>query len=207
MSETIVTLLLIAFAYLFASISGAIIISKLFKLPSPTEHGSKNPGATNVLRLAGKKYAAIVLLFDVAKGVVPVLLASLLTGSHSLAAFCGLMAVIGHMFPLYYRFSGGKGIATAIGCYFAIHTWLGLSAIVIWLIIYRLFTYSSLSSIIMVITTPVVALILYPNEHITLSLVIMAVLALIKHKDNLHRLKSGQEPKTYFTKKGRPGRD
>lgn len=201
MSEYLLFLAFLAFSYFLAALSSAIIVSKLFKLPSPIEHGSKNPGATNVLRLAGKKYAAIVLVFDILKGVLPVALAKYAGLSLTMAASCGLFAVIGHMFPIYYRFHGGKGIATAIGCYFSLHPLLGLISLGLWFITYRICFYSSASSVAMVIFTPLAALLMYPNEHITLSLVLIAILAIIKHKSNLIRLKKGQEPKTYFRQK------
>ncbi len=198
MSALLCNGLLITFAYLLASFSSAIVVSRLCKLPCPLQEGSKNPGATNVLRLAGKKYAAIVLAIDVLKGFIPVFVGKMLGFSTELLAFAGLSAVLGHMFSLYYRFRGGKGIATAIGVYLALHPLLGTTVLFAWLITYFLSRYSSLSSIVMVITAPLVALILWPKEHIVLPLLVIMVLAVIKHRENLKRLKNKNEPKTYF---------
>ncbi len=186
------------FAYLIASLSGAIIITKMKGLPDPREGGSKNPGATNVLRLAGKQEALMVFVFDLLKGVLPVLLGSFLALNFTKLAFIGLFAVFGHVFPLYYQFKGGKGVATFLGVVFGLHFMFGVCAAAIWLGILWLSSYSSLSSIVMVTITPFLSATMLGGHHAFLPLLLMAMLIIYRHKDNIQRLLDGSESKTQF---------
>lgn len=190
------TLLLCVGAYLLGSISSAIIVCKLFKLPDPRKKGSKNPGATNVLRLGGKKEAAIVLIFDVLKGVVPVLIGHKLGLTFAQLGFVGFAAIFGHVFPAYYQFKGGKGVATFLGMLYAVNWLFGLVATGIWLLVLWLSSYSSLSSIVMVIVTPFLSATILGGHHAFLPLLLCAVIILIKHKGNMQRLIEGEESKT-----------
>jgi len=184
------------FSYLIGSISSAIIVSQIMGLPDPRKDGSNNPGATNVLRLGGKTAAAIVLIFDVLKSLLPVLAGHLLELNPASLALVGMAAVLGHVFPLYYRFAGGKGVATALGCYFGLYWLLGLISIAIWLICLLVFRFSSLSSLIMVSFAPVVGAITLGSSMILLPFILIAFLIAYKHKENILRLRAGTEPYT-----------
>jgi len=197
------TLSLCVGAYLLGSISSAIIVCKLFKLPDPRKQGSKNPGATNVLRLGGKKKAAIVLIFDVLKGVVPVLIGHKLGLTFAQLGFVGFAAILGHVFPIYYQFKGGKGVATFLGMLYAVNWLFGLVATGIWLLVLWLSSYSSLSSMVMVIVPPFLSATMLGGHHAFLPLLLCAVVILIKHKGNMQRLVEGQESKTNLFGKGK----
>lgn len=186
--------------YLMGSICSAVIISKSFGLPDPREGGSKNPGATNVLRLAGKKYAAMVMVTDLLKGTIPVLLANYFTHSASVAGFTALASVLGHMYPVFFEFKGGKGVATAIGALLGLHFILGLMVSITWLCIAKLFKYSSLASMISISLTPIYAFLVIGDKNVFLPLLMMAILILYKHWNNILRLAKGIEPKINFKK-------
>ena len=190
-----ITMSLILLAYLLGSVSSAVIVCKLFKLPDPRLSGSKNPGATNVLRLAGKKFAAIVLIGDLIKGLLPVLLVASLGGSQVMRALVAGAAVLGHVFPLYYRFKGGKGVATALGAYWGLHPLLGLLSSLTWVIVFKLFGYSSLSSIVMIILAPFYAWIWVQHVGYFFILLLISCIILLKHKENIKRLMAGIESK------------
>ena len=198
--QMLVTVALCVGAYLLASLSGAIIVSQLLNLPDPRTDGSKNPGATNVLRLAGKREAAMVLAIDVLKGVLPVLLGQYLQLTFTELAFIGFFAVCGHIFPLYYQFKGGKGVATFLGVIFALHFMFGVIAAAIWLLVLWLSSYSSLSSLVMVITVPFLSATMLGGHHAFLPLLMIAILIVYKHQDNIKRLIDGKESKTVFSK-------
>nr|WP_241480476.1 glycerol-3-phosphate 1-O-acyltransferase PlsY [Legionella norrlandica] len=138
-------LFLILVGYLMGSINSAIIVCRVFGLPDPRMEGSKNPGATNVLRLGGKQYGIIVMVFDVVKGILPVLIAKLLNAPPVTVAFTALAAVIGHMYPLFFHFKGGKGVATAIGALLAFHFVIGIMVAATWLLVANFWRYSSLA--------------------------------------------------------------
>jgi glycerol-3-phosphate acyltransferase PlsY len=195
----IILLMLSILAYLLGSVSSAIIVCKLFNLPDPRLTGSKNPGATNVLRIGGKSKAAIVLLGDVLKGVIPVLIAKLLLLSPFLVGLVGLFAVIGHIFPVFYQFKGGKGVATALGVYVAFSPLLGLLCVISWYIIFKLYRYSSLSSLVTVALTPIYTAFLFPGTLAWLPMLLIGLLVVFQHHANIGRLCRGIEPK--FEKK------
>lgn len=186
--------IVIIIAYLFGSISSAIVTCRLFGLPDPRTQGSGNPGATNVLRVGGKLPAVITLLGDVLKGVIPVLLAkalSLPTLSLALVAFA---AFIGHLYPLFFRFRGGKGVATTLGCLLALSWPLGLTLILTWLLIAILFRYSSLAALITAISAPFYTW-YFTNETYTIMVVCMSVLLIYRHRKNIYQLWQGNEDK------------
>lgn len=180
------------------SICSAVIVSKLFNLPDPRQEGSKNPGATNVLRLAGKQYAALVLLVDMLKGTIPVLIAISFNASPLVVSLTVFAAVLGHMYPVFFNFQGGKGVATAIGALLGFHFILGVMVIATWLLVVNFLRYSSLASIIAIILSPLYALLLTHNINIFPPLCFMAIFILFKHKDNFTRLLDGTEPKVFI---------
>lgn len=182
-------------AYLAGSICSAVIVSRMFSLPDPRTEGSKNPGATNVLRLAGKKYALIVMAGDVLKGLLPVLLARLLGAGDITLGFTCLAAVIGHMYPIFFDFKGGKGVATAIGALVGLHFLLGVCVIATWLLVANFTRYSSLASIISMTLAPFYSLVAFHNIDILPPLFIMTIFILYQHRNNITRLIDGEEPK------------
>jgi glycerol-3-phosphate acyltransferase PlsY len=192
-------LLFILFAYLIGSLSAAIIISKLFGLPDPRSEGSKNPGATNVLRLGGKKIAIIVLFGDFLKGLIPVLLATAFGLPPISLAWVGLAAVLGHIFPLYFGFKGGKGVATGAGVFFALSWKLGVLTFFTWIVIAALFQYSSLAAIVGSIVAPFYTFWLLPECIIPVGL--MCILLLWRHAENFKRLLAGEEDKISKSKR------
>lgn len=187
-------ILLLILAYLLGSINSAILVCKCFGLPSPRTVGSGNPGTTNVLRLGSKPAAAVTLIGDILKGIVPVLIARIWLTHIDELAFIGLAAIIGHLFPVWFGFKGGKGVATSIGVFFALNWILGLCFIGTWLIIALISRYSSLSAIIATLLTPVYGFFLLGAQAL-LPLIIIALLVLIRHRGNIVRLFSGTESK------------
>lgn len=190
------TLLLIS--YLMGSICSAIIVCKLFNLPDPREEGSKNPGATNVLRISGKKYAALVLLVDLLKGTIPVLIAKALGVSSLIVSLTALFAVLGHIYPLFFNFKGGKGVATAIGALLGLQFIVGIMVVATWLLILHFMRYSSLASIISIMLSPLYAILVTHDINIFPPLCFIALLILFKHRNNITRLTDGTEPKVFI---------
>lgn len=189
---------LVTLGYLMGSICSAVLVCRLSSLPDPREHGSKNPGATNVLRLAGKQYAALVMLMDVLKGTIPVVIANLLGASPAIAGFTALAAVLGHMYPVFFEFKGGKGVATALGGLFGLQFMIGVLVASTWLIVANLFRYSSLASITAISLAPFYALVLTGRIDVFTPLFFIALLVLYKHNKNITRLIEGTEPKIRF---------
>ena len=183
---------LMAIAYLLGSVSFAIVASKLFHFSDPRCAGSHNPGATNVLRLGGKNAAIFTMVGDIAKGIIPVLIAK---GLHLPLFFQGIIALcamLGHIFPLYYRFKGGKGVATTLGVLFALNIPLGIAAALTWVIVAFIFRYASLASIVMMIAMPGFAHYLQLTS-LTPSLLLMTGIVLLCHRANIKRLLRGEE--------------
>ncbi len=187
-------LLFLIIAYLFGSLSTAIIVCRLLHLPDPRSQGSGNPGATNVLRFGGKKIAILVLLGDLLKGLVPVLLAKWCGVSQVGLVWVGLAATLGHIFPIFFGFKGGKGVATAGGVMFGLNWLFGTVVFVTWLIIALLSRYSSLAAIITTISVPIYGTI-FISHKILLPLILISALLLWRHYDNFKRLIAGQEDK------------
>ena len=198
MFATYLFLSAIIIGYLVGSICSAVIVCRIFDLPDPRLQGSKNPGATNVLRLAGKEYAAIVLLADMLKGFLPVLLAKALDAGPIILGFTCLATVIGHMYPIYFKFKGGKGVATAIGALLGFHFMLGVLVIVTWLIVAKLTRYASVASIVSMVLAPFYSLYAVGNENAFLPLAIITLFVLYKHRENITRLQDGKESKIDF---------
>jgi glycerol-3-phosphate acyltransferase PlsY len=181
-------------AYLIGSLSSAILICKAFKLPDPRTQGSMNPGATNVLRIGGRLPAALTLVSDLLKGYLPVLIAHLFGVEGFALSLVALLAFLGHLYPLFFRFQGGKGVATAAGAILALAPMVGLAAILIWLLTAIIFRYSSLAALLAVITTPVLML-LFSDSAYLLPTLIITVGLVWKHWGNIQRLRFGEESK------------
>ena len=191
------TLLFIAVAYLLGSLSFAVIVSRAMRLPDPRSFGSGNPGATNVLRSGRKAAAALTLLGDALKGWVAVMLARLLAPqfglSEDIILLCALAVFIGHLFPVFFGFKGGKGVATALGVLVGLNLWLGVACIATWLLIAGVFRISSLAALTAAVLAPVYALLLMGWGDPTLVVLVIALLLVYRHKSNLINLMAGQE--------------
>jgi glycerol-3-phosphate acyltransferase PlsY len=201
MFSAIFFLIFLGLSYLSGSVCSAVIVCNLCKLPDPRAEGSKNPGATNVLRLAGKKYAITVLLADILKGFLPVIIARLFGfGEFALGCVC-LAAVIGHLYPYFFDFKGGKGVATALGALLGINFSLGLITVVLWILIAIISRYSSLASIISLLAAPLISLKYHPSFIAFLPLLVMSLFVVYRHQENFTRLQKGTESKIDFSKK------
>ena len=197
-------------AYLIGSLSFAVIVSRVMGLSDPRTYGSKNPGATNVLRSGSKKAAIVTLLLDALKGWLPVFVVSHWGEAYGLGAgtvaLVGLAAFLGHLFPVFFRFAGGKGVATAAGVILGFNPWLGLASLATWLIVAFFFRYSSLASIVTSVVAPAVDLLgaelAWEARCVMLvSLAVMAVLLVWRHAENINRLLAGKESKLGAKKK------
>ncbi len=180
-------------AYLVGSISSAILVARIFGLTDPRSVGSGNPGATNILRQGNKTAALLTLLGDVLKGVVPVVIARLLTGDPVILALTGGGAFLGHVFPVFFGFHGGKGVATGLGVYFGLSLPAGLSLVACWLLVAAAFRYSSLAAIVTAALSPLVAAYWLPHPPIIVMAVVLAAILLWRHRDNIRRLMRGEE--------------
>ncbi|MEB4592737.1 glycerol-3-phosphate 1-O-acyltransferase PlsY [Candidatus Thiothrix sp. Deng01] len=189
--------LLIVLAYLLGSISTAIITCRLMRLPDPRTVGSNNPGATNVLRHGGKKAAAITLLGDLLKGLVPVLVARFAFGitDYGWLILIGIAAFLGHLYPAYYGFKGGKGVATAIGVFLGVNVWGGLAFVATWLLMAKGFKISSLAALIATALSPLYFWLLTGHGWLTAGVAFMAVLIFWRHQSNIRNLLTGKEDK------------
>ena len=186
-------------AYLIGSLSFAVIISRVMGLSDPRSYGSGNPGATNVLRSGNKTAAILTLLFDALKGYVPVLLVDLYGKPYGLhtgtVALVGLAAFLGHLWPVFFRFQGGKGVATAAGVLLAFNPWLGLATLATWLVIVVFFRYVSLASIVAAVFAPFYQLLIWGGGPIALVAVVMGLLLIWRHSANIQKLIAGTESK------------
>ena len=201
MITTILSITYFVIGYLVGSVCSAVIVCRLFGYPDPRTAGSKNPGATNVLRLAGKECAIIVLVADMLKGLLPVLLANVL-GAHTITlGFVALACVLGHMFPVFFKFEGGKGVATALGAMLGLNWLLGAMVIGTWLIVARLTRYSSLASILTMVAAPFYSVVVIRNANAFIPLMLITLFVLYKHHDNIVRLMDKKEPKINLKRK------
>lgn len=189
------TSLLPVFAYLLGSISSAIVIAHIFGLKDPRKVGSGNPGATNILRYGGKKAAVLTLFGDMLKGVVPVLLAQALAADNLILALTVLAVFLGHVFPVFHGFKGGKGVATAFGALAALSGWVGMALVVSWLVIAITTRYSSLSAITVAILSPVYVWWFVRQPELIVATGVMALLLLWRHRSNIQKLLAGTETK------------
>lgn len=187
--------LLPVFAYLLGSVSSAIVIARLFGLKDPREVGSGNPGATNILRYGGKKAAILTLLGDMLKGVAPVLIARALSGDSAVVALTMFTTFLGHVFPVFHGFKGGKGVATAFGALVAMNGWVGLALVGSWLVVAVATRYSSLSAITVAVLAPVYVWWFVHEPALVLATGIMALLLLWRHRSNIRKLLAGTETK------------
>lgn len=184
-------------AYLIGSLSFAVIVSKLMGLNDPRNYGSKNPGATNVLRSGNKKAAVLTLLLDALKGYLPVLVVSHysfeLGFEDTTIAFVGVSAFLGHLFPVFFRFEGGKGVATAAGVLLALEPLLGLSVLLTWVVMAAAFRYSSLASVVAALVAPFGMLMFFDRPIVALAVSVMSLLLVWRHWRNIIKLLTGKE--------------
>lgn len=191
----IISLLLIGSAYLLGSFSSAVIVCWLMGLPDPRTQGSKNPGATNVLRHGGKKAAIITLCLDILKGVVAVLIAKLITDSTLILSGVVLAVFLGHLYPVFFGFRGGKGVATAFGALTALVWTVGVTALVTWLFTAMVFRYSSLAALFAALCAPVAMYGLSGERDYILVTLLLSSLLIWRHRSNIHNLLKGKEDK------------
>lgn len=201
MPPALTLLLAVAAAYLLGSIPFAVVSSRLFGLADPRTYGSKNPGATNVLRSGNKGAAVVTLLGDAAKGWLAVFLAQQYGLPTSGIALVSLAVFFGHLFPVFLKFKGGKGVATAAGVLLALDPWLGLATLGTWLFIAYTLRYSSLAALIAAAAAPIYAGMLWGTDGLVLAVGIMSMALIGKHWQNLQRLLAGSEPKIGGAKK------
>ena len=199
MSAIQITLLAVVCAYLLGSVPFAVVCSRLFGLADPRSYGSKNPGATNVLRSGNKAAAALTLLGDLAKGWVAVFLAEKYGANYGIEqggfALVALAVFFGHLYPVFLKFKGGKGVATAAGVLLAIDPTLGLLTLATWIVIAAALRYSSLAALVAAAASPLYAFFLWGSDVMLAAVGIIAMILIAKHWANLQRLMVGTEPK------------
>ena len=210
MSTVLLPLAAAVAAYLLGSLSFAVIVSRVMGLSDPRTYGSKNPGATNVLRSGSKAAAAVTLLFDALKGWLPVVLVRWFGAPYGLEegtmALVGLAAFLGHLWPVFFRFEGGKGVATALGVLMGISGWLGLATLLTWVIIAFFFRYSSLASLVAAVFAPFFYVLgggvaWYTDARVGMAIAVMSGLLAWRHKENIQRLLQGKESRLGSKKK------
>ena len=203
-------LLLIPIAYLIGSISFAVVVSKFMRLPDPHSYGSGNPGATNVLRTGNKLAAVLTLIGDALKGYLAVMLARILLGDESLTStlnswlLCGVVVAVflGHLFPIFHGFKGGKGVATACGILFGINWILGLATLSTWIIVAMFMRYSSLAALAAAVFGPIYFVFLFGFQPMGIALLVVCLLLIWRHRSNIHNLMNGKESRIGSKKKG-----
>lgn len=203
-------LLLIPIAYLIGSISFAVVVSKCMRLPDPHSYGSGNPGATNVLRTGNKLAAVLTLIGDALKGYLAVLLARMLLGDESLSStlnswlLCGVVVAVflGHLFPIFHGFKGGKGVATACGILFGINVILGAATLVTWVIVAMFIRYSSLAALAAAAFGPIYFVFLFGFQPMGIALLLICSLLVWRHRSNIKNLMNGTESRIGSKKKG-----
>jgi glycerol-3-phosphate acyltransferase PlsY len=188
-------LILVSLAYLFGSISSAIVLCRIAGYPDPRRQGSGNPGASNILRLYGKKAAAITLAGDLLKGLLPLLIGRALQVPEVILASLGVAAFLGHLYPIFFQFEGGKGVATFIGILYGLAWPAGVAFMLVWIVIAATFRYSSLSALVATALSPVLVFIMVPSYAYLTATLLMAGLIFWRHQANIRRLLSGTERK------------
>ena len=189
-------LLIVLFAYLVGSLSSGIIVSQIFKLPDPRTMGSKNPGATNVMRTGNKKAAIFTLLGDLLKGTLVLMLAKNLGFENFIIVCVALAVLIGHIYPVFYKFQGGKGVAPAVGILIALNLKLALIVVCVWLAVFFISRYSSLSAIVASISAPLIGFFIMKDQSIyCVAYALITIIILLKHHTNIKKLISGTELK------------
>ena len=192
---SVIAYFMILGAYLLGSVSSAVIFCRLAGLPDPREHGSHNPGATNVLRIGGKLSALGVLLCDILKGILPVTLAFYLQLAPSEVGFIALAACLGHIFPLFFQFKGGKGVATAFGAIAPLGYTISALTVGTWLLVFLIGGYSSLSAVITALLVPIY--VWWFKPEFTFPVALVCCLLVYRHHDNIQRLWRGQEDRVW----------
>lgn len=195
MDITLFGYLLIAASYLIGSLSSAIILCKLAGLPDPRTEGSGNPGATNVMRIGGKKLAALTLLGDLLKGLIPVVVVKLIGQSDLTVSLVAIAAFLGHLFPLFFNFKGGKGVATAFGAILGLNFFVGLCAFAVWIVVFILTKISSLSALLAAVSVPFFLYFFDAPSSTVWAVIFMDLFLIYRHKANIKRLLSGEEGK------------
>lgn len=190
-------IILAIIAYLLGSISSAVLVCQLLGLPDPRTQGSNNPGTTNVMRIGGKSAAILTLLGDLLKGFIPVFLARLFGIEGFLLGLIAIAALLGHIFPLFFQFKGGKGVATAFGALLAMTPAMAVVAAITWLLVLVFSRYSSLAALITAAVSPIYML-LFGDFSYFLPMVIISAILIWRHWGNIQRLKSGTESKINF---------
>ena len=185
--------LLVPIGYLTGSVSSAIIVCRLMGLPDPRTEGSNNPGATNVMRIGGKKAAAITLAGDALKGFLPVLAAKLLGVESLILAAVVFAAFLGHLYPIFFGFKGGKGVATSFGVALGVSWILGFATLATWLTVYKISKISSLSALVAAIFVPIYSWFLLGDSYLVGIFSLISVILLWRHKSNIQRLLAGSE--------------
>ena len=202
-------LLLIPVAYLIGSVSFAVVVSKCMRLPDPHTYGSGNPGATNVLRTGNKLAAVLTLIGDALKGYIAVMLARVLLGDESLTStlgswvLCGVVVAVflGHLFPIFHGFKGGKGVATACGILFGINWILGAATLSTWIIVAMFMRYSSLAALSAAVFGPIYFVFLFGLQPMGVALLVVCILLIWRHRSNIHNLMNGTESRIGSKKK------
>jgi glycerol-3-phosphate acyltransferase PlsY len=184
----------IIFAYLLGSICSAILVCKALKLPDPRTEGSKNPGATNVLRIGGKNAAILTLIGDMLKGFIPVFCAQLFGIEGFSLGLIALAAFLGHLYPIFFQFKGGKGVATAFGAVLGLSFLVGFLLAITWLVVAFISRYSSLAALVTAALGPIYLLI-FSNKAYFFPTLAMTALIFWRHRDNIEKLRGGQEDK------------
>ena len=191
------TLLFGVVAYLIGSVSFAVVVSKAYGLSDPRTYGSKNPGATNVLRSGNKAAAVLTLLGDAAKGALAVWLARQYGPRYGVGdtgiALVALAVFLGHLYPVFFRFQGGKGVATALGILLALDPWLGAATLATWVVVAALFRYSSLAAIVAAVCAPIYHSLFWDPDITTLAIAVMSLLLIWRHRGNVEKLLAGKE--------------
>jgi len=182
-------------AYLLGSLSSAVIVARLLGLRDPREVGSKNPGATNILRYGGKKAAIATLAGDMLKGVIAVWVARLLATDPTIIGATMVAAFLGHLYPVFFGFKGGKGVATALGAYLGVNLWLGLSVVGTWLVMAVITRYSSLSALVATALAPLYTWYFLKAPAYIIAVVVIAVMLYWRHRSNIRNLMTGKENK------------
>jgi len=180
-------------AYLLGSVSSAILVCRLMRLPDPRTQGSRNPGATNVLRIGGKKAAAITLVGDSLKGLLPMLLGHLLGVGPVALAGIGLAAFLGHLYPVFFGFQGGKGVATALGVQLGLYWPVGLTVAALWLFVAKVLRISSLSALVSMAVAPLIVWLFWPEPALVIAQALISLLLFWRHRSNIRKLLDGTE--------------
>ena len=204
-------LLLIPAAYLIGSISFAVVVSKCMRLPDPHSYGSGNPGATNVLRTGNKLAAVLTLIGDALKGYLAVMFGRILLGDESLSStlnswmLCGVVVAVflGHLFPVFHRFKGGKGVATACGILFGINWILGTATLATWIIVAMFMRYSSMAAIAAAVFGPIYFVFLFGLQPMAIALLLVCLLLIWRHRSNIANLMNGTESRIGSKKKAK----